>query len=232
MASPILVLADNTVDQRYFPDILEFCKSFATYVQKPVDLGMGAPAAIEGANTQARDLGASVATIEPRQSANNVPQTAPEFLWNEDGSPDWGGMWITFCELALYGGPSQRGFDTAIPAPRPEDLREHSDIDAVAEIQRGIWETTGLDSEIDPAEPGWLKVLTYGPKMAAWLAASIILENVSARCQDEFLYVPASAGFTLKDEVVSIISVVAKTNHYWQEFITAQYGTGFGGHMH
>jgi hypothetical protein len=64
--------------------------------------------------------------------------------------------------------------------------------------------------------------------MAAWMCAAIILENVDARCEDEILYVPASSDFELKDQVKSVITVVAKVNHYWQAHLEAQVATGSG----
>src|SRR5262249_60058864 len=33
-----------------------------------------------------------------------APMSAAPFLLREDGRPDWGAMWSSFCELALYGG--------------------------------------------------------------------------------------------------------------------------------
>lgn len=232
MASPVLVLADHSVDRLNFMDVLEFCRSFADFLQKPVDLGIASIGVVEAANTSATTGGASFATIEPRLRNTSAPMSSAEFLWNDDGSPDWGAMWTGFCDLALYGGPSHRGLESALSVPSIEQLEDRSDIDAIVEIQRGIMETTGLESELDPNEPGWLKVTTFGPKMAAWISASIILENVSARSRDQYLYVPASPHFTLKDQVKSVITVVAKTNHYWQEHITAQYGNGWDGHFH
>jgi sirohydrochlorin cobaltochelatase len=58
--------------------------------------------------------------------------------------------------------------------------------------------------------------------MAAWLCASIILENVDARCTDDTLYVPARGDYELKNEVKSVITVVAKTHHYWLEHVASQ----------
>ena len=95
--------------------------------------------------------------------------------------------------------------------------RRPNDAGAVAEIRRGIWETTGLYSE--PAAPGWLAVSCESPRMAAWLCATIILENVEARCDEERLLVPADPGFGLMDEVKSVITVVAKTHHYWSAHV-------------
>jgi sirohydrochlorin cobaltochelatase len=124
-------------------------------------------------------------------------------------------MWTTFCELALYGGPPQRGADSALRAPAG---REGSAREMLAEMRRGIWETTGLYAE--PAAPGWLAVTCDSPTMAAWLCAAIILENVDARVEDDRLLLPAGPGYTLKDEVKSIVTVVAKTHHYWQAHVT------------
>lgn len=153
--------------------------------------------------------------IEPGPSAA-APMPAASFVWRPDGRPDWRAMWSSFCELALFGGPPHRGPDSALrvePTGRPAA----DGPDAVAEIRRGIWETTGLFAE--PAAPGWLAVTCDSPKMAAWLCATIILENVDARCDEERLLVPADPGFTLADEVKSVITVVAKTHHYWSAHI-------------
>ena len=145
-------------------------------------------------------------------------ETAP-FVWRRDGRPDWGAMWTTFCELALYGGPPQRGAESAlrgadgacgpVASPSPEMLTE---------LQRGVLETTGLAAE--PAEPGWIAVLCESRRMAAWLCAAIIVENVDARVDGRRLLLPAGADFVLEDEVRSVITVVAKTHHYWREHVT------------
>jgi sirohydrochlorin cobaltochelatase len=55
--------------------------------------------------------------------------------------------------------------------------------------------------------------------MAAWLCAAIILENVDARCEEERLLLPAGADFELADQVKSVITVLAKTHHYWQAHV-------------
>jgi sirohydrochlorin cobaltochelatase len=141
-----------------------------------------------------------------------APMSAAPFLFREDGRPDWGAMWQSFCELALYGGPPHRGLDSALRAPVATGATA-TDTEMIAEMQRGIWETTGLYSE--PAEPGWLAITCDSPRMAAWLCAAIILENVDARMDDDRLLVPAGPGYRLKDEVKSIVTVVAKTHHYW-----------------
>jgi hypothetical protein len=145
----------------------------------------------------------------------SIPMTSAPFLWRPDGRPDWGGMWTTFCELALYGGPPQRGPESPLRAPTGSST--DSDAEMLAEMRRGIWETTGLYAE--PAGPGCLSVTCDSPTMAAWMCAAIILENVGARLDDDRLLLPAGPSFGLKDEVKSIITVVAKTHHYWQAHI-------------
>jgi hypothetical protein len=86
------------------------------------------------------------------------------------------------------------------------------------ELRRGIWETTGLYAEA--AGPGWLAVTCASRKMAAWLCATIILENVEARVDEDRVLLPAGPAYRLEDEVKSIITVLAKTHHYWQAHIT------------
>ena len=85
-------------------------------------------------------------------------------------------------------------------------------------MRRGVWETTGLYAESTTS--GWLTITCESPTMAAWMCAAIILENVDARMEEDRLLVPAGPGYTLKDEVKSIITVVAKTHHYWQAHVT------------
>ena len=69
---------------------------------------------------------------------------------------------------------------------------------------------------------GWLAVSCESPRMAAWLCATIILENVDARCDEERLLVPADPSFALMDEVKSVITVVAKTHHYWSAHVAGR----------
>jgi hypothetical protein len=165
--------------------------------------------------------------IEPVQPGRRSgPMGSAEFVWREDGRPDWGAMWTGFCELALYGGPPHRGEESRLQAPVSDT--EVGDaaggFDALGEMRRGIWETTGLYAE--PGEPGWLAVFCHSTKMAAWLCATIILENVEVRFEGDRLLLPAGAGFALKDEVKSVITVLAKTNHYWQQHVESQRRAG------
>jgi len=144
------------------------------------------------------------------QSMSSAP-----FVWLPDGRPDWASMWTTFCELALFGGPPQRGPESALRAPVYDGV---CDAAMLAEMRRGIWETTGLYAE--STEPGRLAVSCDSPAMAQWIATAIALENIEARAEDDRVVLPAAAGYRLDDEVKSIITVVAKTHHYWQAHLT------------
>ena len=61
--------------------------------------------------------------------------------------------------------------------------------------------------------------------MAAWLCATIILENVDARVEGTRLLVPAGPAFTLEDQVKSVVTLVAKTHHYWREHLESSRAT-------
>lgn len=161
------------------------------------------------------------ATIQWLQSppgTRAAPMSAAPFVMRDDGRPDWGSMWQAFCDLALHGGPPHRGEADALglPTVSPESIVADEMID---EVCRGIYETTRLTAV--PSPGGWLAIRCDSRKMAAWLAAVIILENVEARFDDDWLFVPGDAGFHLKDQVKSIITVVAKCHHYWQQHVSA-----------
>jgi hypothetical protein len=142
-----------------------------------------------------------------------APMAAAPFVWRADGRPDWRSMWTSFCELALFGGPPHRGAEQALHGPRGDGAGVSSDPEMMGELCRGIRETTGLDSE--PAAPGWIAVTCESRAMAEWLAAAIVLENVEVRVEDARVLLPAGPRFRLENEVKSIITVVAKTHHYW-----------------
>ena len=56
---------------------------------------------------------------------------------------------------------------------------------------------------------------------AVWLLRAIVVENVSVRREGNVLYFPVGPDFRVAEEIRNIITVVAKTNHYWQEHIAA-----------
>jgi len=149
---------------------------------------------------------------EEGSSDRAAPMAAAPFVWRTDGRPDWRAMWTTFCELALFGGPPHRGPEHALRGSRDGEEAGACAPDQVAEMRRGIWETTGLYSE--PGAPGWMAITCESRAMAEWLGAAIVLENVEARIEDDRVLVPAGPRFRLEDQVKSIVTVLAKTHHY------------------
>lgn len=149
-------------------------------------------------------------TLDPR-----TPMAAAPLKYNDDGSVNWGDMWDTFCVLAQAGGPPHRGTVLTAPtAPDPTDPRYAS---AVQEIVRGVFEVSGLRATA--AEPGWIAVRTDSPGHALWLQRAIVQENVEVLAAGDVLYVPVSQEYTLKGEIKNVITVVAKTTHYWTEHV-------------
>jgi sirohydrochlorin cobaltochelatase len=146
---------------------------------------------------------------------DQAQMSSAPFVWRRDGRPDWGAMWTAFCELALFGGPPHRGPEQAVRAPAAGTGPASREV--LAELARGIQETTGLDAE--PAEPGWIAITCASRRMAAWLCAAIVLENVDARADGARLLLPAGPGWVLEDQIKSVVTVVAKTHHYWREHL-------------
>ena len=219
----VIVMAGNSLGQaRLDGECWQWCRTLATELGEPVLLAT--------MNEQLLPVSEFVfptgmvthgEVIRPAGTPTRAPMSPAPFVYGADGAPDWGAMWTTFCDLALYGGPPHRGEEQSIRASAAPAEPASDGFDAVAELRRGIWLTTGLDTEVPPEAPGWLAVQCHSTKMAAWLCATIILENVEARCEGAKLYVPARADYALADEVKSVITVVAKTNHYWQTHVLA-----------
>jgi hypothetical protein len=87
--------------------------------------------------------------------------------------------------------------------------------DEVAEeICRGIRLVTGLRAYVSAGCRLGARVVP-GDAMAGWLLRAITTENVAARRQGAMLDLPASPTFRLEKEIKNVITVMAKTCHYW-----------------
>ena len=166
-----------------------------------------------------------VATILPPRYQNQVPSAAPMgaagLQYDDEGNAAWDQIWTDFCDLALAGGPSHRGTllepgDPEICKLYPEAYEEVRD-----ELQRGLEMVTGLEV-IRDCKPGWIGMACDSEDMAVWLLRAIVVENVSVRREGKNLFFPAAPDFVLSKEIKNVITVVAKTNHYWQEHLTSQ----------
>jgi hypothetical protein len=51
--------------------------------------------------------------------------------------------------------------------------------------------------------------------MAGWLVRAITMENVAVRVSGASVELPASPAFRLDKEIKNVVTVIAKTSHYW-----------------
>jgi hypothetical protein len=218
IAGRILLIVDSSVPAAARAACDDAAAMLARRAGMPVTLAAVPIEALDAVQPVIRRGSGQIRELDPPSAPTigDAMGSAP-FVRRRDGRPDWGAMWTTFCDLALYGGPPQRGALQALRGPSGGDRPAASSPEIAAELQRGIQETTGLDAA--PAEPGWMAITCASARMAAWLCATIILENVDARVEGTRLLVPAGPGFALEDEVKSVITVVAKTHHYWREHL-------------
>ena len=150
----------------------------------------------------------SYETLQP------VPMRSAGLKYARDGRVAWDEMWGSFCDLAMAGGPPHKG--TLLGPGREADIDadfERYD-EAAEEICRGIRLVTGLRAYVSPT-PGWVRVACPGDAMADWLLRAITTENVAARRQGSMLDLPAAPQFRLEKEIKNVITVTAKTCHYW-----------------
>jgi hypothetical protein len=155
-----------------------------------------------------------------------APMPAAELVFDADGNVMWDRVWgqddpnQPFCELALAGGPANRG--TLLEPVSPQEAL--SDLDAygyvLQQLARGISTVTGRPVVMCKT-PGWIGVQCDSEEMAIWLLRSIIVENVIVRREGHILYLPAGPRFTLKGEIKNVVTACAKTFHYWKQHIAA-----------
>ena len=150
-----------------------------------------------------------------------APMSSAPFCYTDDGEVAWDQMWTDFCDLAALGGPPHRG--TLLKPASPSEVRSDPAAYAqvVAEIERGISLVTNLTT-LHSTIPGWVGVQCEDEMMAIWLQQAILPENVSVRRDESRLYLPAGPTFQLKEEIKNVITVIAKTHHYWQEHVLWQ----------
>jgi len=154
-------------------------------------------------------------------TADASPMPGANLKYDAQGDVAWGDMWEDFCDLALAGGPAHREtllepVDPALIKLNPSGYQNTLD-----ELKRGFALVTDLPV-IESNSPGWIGLQCNSEEMAIWLLRAIVVENVFARRESTTLLLPAGPQFQLTDQIKSIITVVAKTNHYWQEHIAAQ----------
>lgn len=147
--------------------------------------------------------------------SKSAPMASAPLKYLPDGTVDWGNMWDSFCVLAQEGGPPHRG--TMLYVQEEIDVQSEGYRFALNEIIRGVYAVSGLTARA--AAPGWIAVQCPSAGMAGWLCEAIKQENVQVRCDEALLLLPVGQNYTLKGEIKNVITVVAKTTHYWQEHL-------------
>jgi hypothetical protein len=168
------------------------------------------------------ELDARLKTILPEEYQESyeamepVPMKSAGLKYDADGNVAWNEIWGSFCDLAMAGGPPHKGAllepgDAATIEAGKERYTAVAD-----EICRGVMLTTLLDTNVSPV-PGWVRVTCLSEAMAGWLLRAIVMENVAARSDGMTLDLPAAPHFRLEKEIKNVITVIAKTSHYWLE---------------
>ena len=146
--------------------------------------------------------------IEPK------PMRSAGLKYDASGQVAWDEIWGSFCDLAMAGGPPHKG-RLLEPGQQADIDADFDRYDEVAEeICRGIRMVTGLRAYVAP-DPGWICVTCHGDAMAGWLVRAIAMENVAVRRRGAILELPVSPHFRLEKEIKNVITVIAKTCHYW-----------------
>jgi hypothetical protein len=141
--------------------------------------------------------------------------------YGPDGKVAWDEIWGSFCHLAMAGGPPHKG-KLLEPARKDEILanpERYSEV--VSEICRGIHMVTGLHAEPSPI-PGWVRIYCTSAVMAGWLGRAIVMENVCARFEGLWLDLPTGPHYRLEKEIKNVVTVIAKTSHYWIDHTSSE----------
>jgi hypothetical protein len=158
--------------------------------------------------------------LPPRYQGDRKVSAAPmgtaPMRYTGDGQVAWNEMWVGFCDLALAGDPPHR--DTLLEPVVPDEVRANlGDYKCVlAEIERGLRLVTGLPV-VYGERLGWIGLQCENEEMALWLLRAIIVENVCVRREGAGLFLPVGPDFHMEKEIKNVITVVAKTHHYWME---------------
>ena len=150
----------------------------------------------------------SYETLEP------VPMRAAGLTFDADGRVAWDQIWGSYCDLAMAGGPPHKGTLLA-PGTLNEIAAARARYDeAIAETIRGVRMVTRLLTAPAPSA-GWIRVTCHSEDMAGWLLRAITMENVAVRAHGVALDLPVGPHFRLDKEIKNIVTVIAKTCHYW-----------------
>src|SRR5437588_8612868 len=147
-----------------------------------------------------------------------APMGSAPMRYTDDGRVAWDEMWTGYCDLALAGGPPHR--DSLLEPVTPDEVKADQDAyeRVVAEVERGLRLVTALPT-VRSEKAGWVGLQCEDEEMALWLLRAIVVENICVRRERSVLFLPCGPGFRLEKEIKNVITVVAKTYHYWTEHL-------------
>jgi sirohydrochlorin cobaltochelatase len=148
------------------------------------------------------------------QSLEPKPMKSAGLKFDAEGQVAWDEIWGSFCDLAMAGGPPHKGSLLEPGTPAEIAARPDRHAEVVAEIRRGITLATDLRT-VEAPMPGWVRVETLNESMAGWLLRAIVMENVAVRAEGGWIDLPAAPQFRLEKEIKNVVTVIAKTCHYW-----------------
>ncbi len=156
-----------------------------------------------------------------QQSISAATMESAPLIYGADGRVAWDQIWSDFCDLALAGGPPHRG--TLLEPVPIEEIRAQPEAyeRVVAEIERGWQQVTNCPTV--HGSTGWVGLVCENESMALWLLRAILVENVCVRREGSIIFLPAGPAFRLEEEIKNVITVVAKTHHYWTEHVDRVY---------
>ena len=148
------------------------------------------------------------------QDVQPVSMGSASLKYTPDGLVAWDEMWGSFCDLAMAGGPPHKGTLLEPASVEEIDAQPERYQEVVDHICRGIAMVTDLYVEPSPVA-GWVRVNCLNRGTADWLLRAITMENVSIWGDGLELYLPAGPSYRLEKEIKNVITVMAKTSHYW-----------------
>jgi hypothetical protein len=148
------------------------------------------------------------------EEVRSDPMRSAALKYNADGTVAWDEIWGSFCDLAMAGGPPHKGrlLEPGSQADIGEAPGRYEEV--TDEICRGIVMASELPAKPSPAA-GWVRVSCFSETMADWMLRAITMENVAVRSCGALLELPAAPHFRLEKEIKNVVTVVAKTSHYW-----------------
>ncbi len=151
---------------------------------------------------------------ESYQSVEPKPMRSAGLKLDAGGKVAWDQIWQTFCDLAMAGGPPHKG-KLLEPGTREAITANPSQYETVVdELCRGIVMASEMPA-YRAAQDGWIEVHCFSQTMADWLARAIVMENVATHSNGLMLYLPAAPHFRIEKEIKNVVTVIAKTTHYW-----------------